>query len=150
MIEPIRRTITVTKPPAEAFRVFTAEIGSWWPLERFARAEEGQKTERVVFDERRGGRIYEVFSDGTEGDWGVVTSWEPPHRVAIDWKPNDEDRSPTQVEVTFEALEAGGTLVTLVHRGWEVLGLELGSRGRESYANGWPTVFDERFGAAAG
>jgi uncharacterized protein YndB with AHSA1/START domain len=150
MIDPITRTITVTKAPEDAFRVFTAEMGSWWPLDVHGRAEDGQKTERLVFEEAPGGRIYEVFSDGTEGLWGTITAWEPPRRLVIDWKPNDEDRPPTEVEVTFEALETGGTRVTLEHRGWDVLGPELGARGRASYASGWPLVFDDRFAAAAG
>ena len=38
----------------DAFRLFTAEMGSWWPLDTHGRAEEfdGAKTERLVFEER--------------------------------------------------------------------------------------------------
>ena len=86
MIEPILRSITVRRSPDEAFRLFTAEMGSWWPLDTHGRADEydGVKTERLVFEEREGGRIYEVLSNGIEADWGVVTAWEPPSRVMID------------------------------------------------------------------
>ena len=105
MIEPIRRSITVHRAPDDAFRLFTTEMGTWWPLETHGRsdADRGEKTERLVFEEREGGRIFEVLSTGAEADWGVVTSWEPPSRVVIDWNPSPEDRPYTEVEVTFSS-----------------------------------------------
>ncbi|MGZ8572082.1 MAG: SRPBCC domain-containing protein, partial [Actinomycetota bacterium] len=75
--QPIERQIHVKADPAEAFRIFTAEMTSWWPIDTFSMAEDGQKTERVVVEERESGRIYEVLSDGSECDWGRVTGWEP-------------------------------------------------------------------------
>ena len=35
MIEPIRRSITVHRAPEEAFRLFTTEMGTWWPLANY-------------------------------------------------------------------------------------------------------------------
>ena len=32
MIEPIRRHVSVRCDPATAFRVFTHEMDTWWPL----------------------------------------------------------------------------------------------------------------------
>lgn len=150
--EPIRRSITVARTPADAFDLFTARMASWWPLESHTRAETdtGEKTEDVVFEPRVGGRIYEVLSTGEEGLWGMVTAWEPPTRVVFDWKPNDEDRPYTEVEVTFSATGDGRTRVDLEHRRWELLGAELAAEERAGYEPGWAYVFDERFGAAAG
>ncbi|MGZ8631115.1 MAG: SRPBCC domain-containing protein [Actinomycetota bacterium] len=152
MIEPIHRSITVHRTPDEAFRLFTTQMGSWWPLDTHGRAEEheGTKTERLVFEERAGGRIYEVLSNGLEADWGIVTAWEPPGRVEIDWNPSPEDRPYTEVEVTFTPAGDGGTRVDLFHRHWERLGDELATTYRENYDTGWAYVFDDRFGAAAG
>jgi len=146
--EPIVRTITVSASPHEAFRIFTAEMTSWWPLQTHTRGDDQIKTERVVVEERVGGRVFEVLSDGSEGDWGVVTAWEPGHRVMLNWKPNDEDRPSTEVEVTFAPAGTGST-VTLVHRRWELLG-PLAEAARAEYASGWILVFDERYGGAAG
>ena len=66
MIEPIRRSITVHRAPEDAFRLFTTEMGTWWPLDTHGRsdADRGEKTERLVFEDRQGGRIYEVLSTG--------------------------------------------------------------------------------------
>jgi len=152
MIEPIHRTVTVGRDHDEAFRLFTAEMGSWWPLETHGRSDEHDevKTERLVFEERVGGRIYEVLSNGVEADWGVVTAWEPPSRIVIDWNPSPQDRPYTEVEVTFTPAAEGGTRVDLFHRHWERLGEEEGQALRANYQPGWTYVFDERFGAAAG
>jgi uncharacterized protein YndB with AHSA1/START domain len=150
----IVRTLTVPRPPAEAFHLFTAQMGSWWPVRTHSRAdaERGQSVERVVFEAFVGGRIFERRTDGSERDWGRVTAWEPPGRVVFDWKPNDEDRPFTEVEVRFVPADDGGTRVTLEHRKWELLGPELGARARGEYASegGWTLVFERCFGAAAG
>ncbi len=151
MIEPIRRTVTVRCDPATAFCVFTAELGTWWPLESFSRAADREdpsiKTERVVVEEHVGGRIYEVLSDGTESEWGSIEAWEPPSRVVMSWRPHDRPVPPTEVELRFSP-DGTGTRVELEHRGWERLG-ELAGEGREAYAHGWPMVFDECFVRAA-
>jgi uncharacterized protein YndB with AHSA1/START domain len=149
-IEPIRRRIRVRAAPGDAFRVFTAGLETWWPLGDYSLSGELLSTDRVVFEEHVGGRIFEVLSDGSEARWGRVVAWEPGRRVAIDWSPADDEPRPTRLDVTFEpALDGPGTVVTLEHTGWEALG-ERGAGRRERYATGWAFVFDERFGAAAG
>ena len=152
MIEPIHRSIAVRRGHRDAFRLFTAEMGSWWPLDTHGRADEfeGVKTERLVFEEREGGRIYELLSNGVEADWGVVTAWEPPTRVTIDWNPSPENRPYTEVEVTFTPVDDGTTRIDLHHRHWERLGEEAGATYRANYGPGWAYVFDERYGEAAG
>jgi uncharacterized protein YndB with AHSA1/START domain len=149
-VEPVLRSVSVRRPVAEAFRIFTEEIGSWWPLDTHSRAvaqreEGGVKAETVVIEGRIGGRIYEVMSDGTEASWGEVLIWEPPHRLVLSWNPSPR-RVPTEVEVTFTAHE-DGTRVELEHRGWERLG-EAAREVREEYAQGWPVVLG-RFAPAA-
>ena len=52
-------------------------------------------------EERAGGRVHEVLSDGSESEWGVVTAWDPAHRLVMDWRPNGTVRPYTEVEVTF-------------------------------------------------
>ena len=43
MIEPIHATVTVGRTPEDAFRVFTQEMGSWWPLQAFSMAEDTEE-----------------------------------------------------------------------------------------------------------
>jgi hypothetical protein len=150
-LDPIVRRLHVDLDADAAFRLFTEDMATWWPLESHSRIEEGQIRETLVVEAHPGGRIFERMTDGTECDWGWIVGWEPGVRVAIAWKPNDEDRPPTEVEVDFAPAEGGGTDVVLEHRKWELLGPTLGAEARVSYASpdGWHTVL-RRFQAAAG
>ena len=40
MTEPINASVTVRRSPEDAFRVFTQDMGSWWPLQAFSMAED--------------------------------------------------------------------------------------------------------------
>jgi len=82
MTEPLRLTLVVACPLAHAFDVWAHRMDTWWPRDHTASGEPGA---RVVLDRRVGGRIYEVTADGTEYEWGEVTAWEPPHRLAYLW-----------------------------------------------------------------
>ena len=150
-MEPIRRSVTVGLDPERAFRLFTEEMGSWWPVEMHSRAvdefpDEDLKVERLEFQTRVGGQVLEHMSDGRALPWGEVLVWEPPDRFVLAWHPTSSDRPPTEVEVRFTA-GADGTLVELEHRGWERLGPRY-AEVHGSYDAGWvPTL--ERFRAAA-
>ena len=144
-MEPIVRTITVPAPCAQAFERFTAKMGSWWPLVDHSVA--GENAESVTFEERAGGRIYEVARDGAEADWGAVVIWDPPHKVAFSWHPGREPSTAQQVEVTFE--DSGGhTRVTLSHSGWENFG-DGAEAAHAEYGPGWDYVFGACYGGPA-
>ena len=149
-IEPLRASIAVNRSPADAFRLFTRDMGTWWPLDVHSLAvdeyEGRSKTESLTFEEREGGRIVERMSDGTEGTWGTVLVWKPPSRVVLAWKPNTNEHPPTELEVRFTP-QGDGTLVELEHRGWERLG-EAAEESRASYGEGWGGVLS-MFAAAA-
>lgn len=145
VITPVRKTIEVGCAPERAFEVFTAEIGTWWPLGEKSMLD-GRAT-NCTFGTAVGEEIYETAPDGSRGVWGRVLVWDPPRRVSFSWKPNTNDLPPTEVDVTFEASD-GGTTVTLVHSGWERLG-EVAEQTRAGYDTGWVSVLD-RFVAAAG
>ena len=149
MIEPIHASVNVRRTPEEAFRIFTREMGSWWPLQAFSIAEDTEaevKAESVVFEEREGGRVYEVMSDGTEGTWATILAWDPPRRLVLAWKPNLTDNPPTELEVTFIA-DGDGTRVDLEHRGWERLGA-MAEEARSGYGENWNGVLALFVGAA--
>jgi uncharacterized protein YndB with AHSA1/START domain len=106
-VRPIQQSATVRRPVEEAFRIFTEEIGSWWPLASYSKAYSERSGERVtaesvVLEGRVGGQIYEVMSDGTEASWGEVVAWDPPNRLVLAWNPQQRQAS-TEVEVRFTA-----------------------------------------------
>lgn len=148
-IEPIRRSVTVRAELERAFRLFTEEIGTWWPVETHSRAadeERGAVVERVEFQPRVGGLVLEHLSTGDALPWAEVLAWDPPRRFVLAWKPNSTPRPPTELEIRFTPVN-GGTLVEVEHRGWERLG-EIAAEAREGYSSGWTPVL-ARFEAAA-
>jgi uncharacterized protein YndB with AHSA1/START domain len=140
----IRKSIAVACPAQAAFRVFTEQIGSWWPL---ATKSVGlERSETLVLEPRAGGRFYERTADGEEVEWGEVLVWEPPQRLVFSWHPGRGPESAQEVEVRF-LRERDGTRIELEHRGWE----RLGDRAEETlahYVGGWDEVL-ERYAEAA-
>lgn len=146
-MEPVIKTITVRVGPAEAYRLFTAEIARWWPLASHHLAPlppVACAVEPVV-----GGRIFETAADGAERDWGRVLAWQPPHRFGMSWTVNAGPGEATEIAVTFTEA-SGGTEVRLDHAGWERSGPEKGVARRASYEAGWERVFGENYGRLAG
>lgn len=135
-IEAVRKSIVVNCSPAQAFEVFTREIGTWWPLHDYSIGE--GETAEVVFEEKVGGRIFERYTGGGEGEWGRVLTWDPPARFVMSWYPGKDASEATELEVRFSA-DGDGTRVDLEHRGWEIFGAE-GQQTRDNYNGGWPKV----------
>jgi len=148
--EPLRASVTVRRSPADAFRLFTRDMGTWWPTDVHSLATDEYdgrvSVDSLTFEERMGGRIVERMSDGTEGTWGTVLVWEPPSRFVVAWKPNTNEHPPTELEIRFTARGAG-TLVELEHRGWERLGAAA-EAARAGYGAGWADLLS-RFATAA-
>ena len=131
----IRKSISVARPPEVAFRVFTEEIGKWWPLkEGFSFGRE--RAHDIIIERRVGGRFFERFTDGTEFEVGRVTTFQPPHALSLTWKDPDW-KGPTDIEIRFVA-EGSGTRVELEHRGWEQ-GPRMEKEGK-SYSGGWDFI----------
>jgi len=126
--EAVRKTVLVDFAPAEAFELFTAGIASWWPV--VTHSYGGEDVRDVVFEQRAGGRVYEV-TDAGEQDWARVLEWEPPSHFLLEWLIGDA--SGTEVQVRFSP-EGPGARVELEHRGWEA------AAPRGNYDAGWDTV----------
>lgn len=117
-------SVALRVPPAEAFRVFTEEIDLWWRRGRRFRHAPGQSG-FVRLEPGAGGRLFESFDRGGGErvvETGRVLVWDPPRRLLLEWRAiNFAPHERTEVEVCFEATSRGGTLVTVVHRGWSAL-----------------------------
>jgi uncharacterized protein YndB with AHSA1/START domain len=128
--------VTVDCAVEEAFRVFTADAASWWPVD--THSTYGDAVSEIVFEEREGGEVYEVSKAGEKGHWAEVVAWDPPHRVVLAWNILEREEAPTEVEVRF-APDGASTRVELEHRGWERIAEEAPAK-RESYDTGWDHV----------
>ena len=116
-------SVVVAVDVADAFQVFTQEIDLWWkrgPRFRIA----GHRPGVLQFEAGVRGRLFETFetpSGAKVFEVGRVTAWEPPLRLALEWRnANFAPNERTEVEVWFEPA-GGGTRVTVQHRGWAAL-----------------------------
>ena len=135
----IHKEIYVDASPETAFRVFTEQIGTWWPLAKYGLFSEDAKS--VAFEERDGWELVEKAKDGRESVWGEVLEYEFASKLRMTWHPgNDAETMPTEVEVTFVA-NGEGTTVVLEHSGWEKAGAEIRS-ARSGYDGGWVVVLE--------
>lgn len=132
----IRKSVTVSRPVEHAFRVFTEEIDTWWPLR--THAVDTAQAQTVVMEGREGGRLFERTASGEEHVWGRLTAWEPPNRVAYTWHPGRGEETAQEVVVTF-APEGEGTRVEVRHWGWEKFGDQLDEIVAD-YNEGWDVV----------
>ncbi len=135
-VTPVTKTVHVACDIEHAFRVFTSEVGSWWPLDTHA-LHPGAVRE-VVWEEHEGGEVYEISTGGEKAHWATVLAWDPPARTVIAWHVNPDAAAATEIEVRFSA-DGDGTRVDLEHRGWERLG-DQAIETRGSYDGGWDSV----------
>jgi hypothetical protein len=141
----VRKTISVAAPLETAFRVFTAGMSSWWPLETH---KIGQAPAReVVIEPKAGGRWFERAADGAETPWGRVLAWDPPGRVLLTWEISPEWKADsqlvTEIEVRFQADGPGRTRVELEHRHLDRYGDKRDEmRTIFESAGGWSTLLE--------
>jgi uncharacterized protein YndB with AHSA1/START domain len=129
----IVKSVVLRCDPQRAFTLLTEKAGLWWPVER-------RHTDDAASEIRleAGGRFFERASNGTEVELGFVRAFEPARRLLLDWYPGTGPDSPTQVEITFEAV-AAGTRVTIRH-GAGPISLERFARNAPAYDRSWDVV----------
>jgi uncharacterized protein YndB with AHSA1/START domain len=133
--EPLSLAFDVDCPVDHAFTVWTARLGSWWPADHTVSG----RPERVEMECTLGGRIYERAADGVEHEWGRVTAWEPPTRLAYTWHLGRDPGEATDVEIRFSAVNATHTRVEIDHTGWSRLGATA-DEWRDRNRIGWQTL----------
>jgi uncharacterized protein YndB with AHSA1/START domain len=135
---PIRQSVLVHSDISHTFDTFVRTIAHWWPVALFSSGKELVRD--ILVEERLGGRICEIWEDGTVVVWGEILSWEPPHLFLMTWT---KTPATTEVEFTFVALGPALTRVTVEHRGWETLSEAQWSQvctRPGGYAAGWERI----------
>ena len=141
----LRKTARVRLAPADAFRLFTADMGAWWPLETHSVGRD--QAVSVECEPRVGGHISETLRNGDHSVWGTIVVWEPASRVRFTWHPGSPESEATDVDVRFHA-DGDGTLVELVHTGWDRR--PDGDTARANYESGWELVLGRYASAGDG
>jgi uncharacterized protein YndB with AHSA1/START domain len=114
----VRKSMTVDAPQAVAWRVFTTQMGTWWPLADYKIGK--AKAVDAIVEPRVGGRWYERGDDGSTCSWGSVLVWEPHSKLVLSWDINadwqyDPDLK-TEIEIHFIVQGDSRTRVELEHR----------------------------------
>jgi len=146
----VTKTLVLDATPERAFRVFTAGFDTWWP--RSHHTGEGDLVEAII-EPREGGRWYAKTTVGEE-EWGRVLTWDPPHRLVLDWQLDSDFKYNadfhTDIEVRFVAGGDARTRVEFEHRNLDRYGDKaaahtavLGSEG------GWNGILDGYAGELA-
>lgn len=142
--------IDVRGEPRDAFLRFSREMRNWWP-KRYSWS--GEMLQDMTIANETGGFCTEIGPYGFRCDFGRVLEIDPPRRIVFTWQigPNREPvpdpSKASEVEVTFSEI-AGGTRVTLTHRGFSNHGA-----GAQQYLEamrseqGWPLIL-QRFAEA--
>jgi uncharacterized protein YndB with AHSA1/START domain len=114
----VRKVVSVAAPQAIAWRVFTQNMGKWWPLSRYKIGKANAVD--AIIEPRAGGRWYERGDDGSTCDWGRVIVWEPHSRLVLTWDVDAnwqyDPKLNTEIEVRFVEVGADRTRVELEHR----------------------------------
>jgi hypothetical protein len=113
---PVRCSTTVRSTRAHTFDVFVRTVGTWWPAQTFSAGRDHVRD--ITIERQSGGRVFEVWDDGSVVVWGQVGVWEPPDRFVMSWLGTPV---PTEVELSFLELGPSLTRVAVEHRGWEAL-----------------------------
>jgi hypothetical protein len=133
VIEPLRLSYEIECSADHAFDVWTTRLTTWWPK---GHTTSGDPETSVVLEPRLGGRIFERTPDGTEIDWGVITTWDPPVQLGYRWHIGREAEQATDVELRFVDLGNDRARLDIVQSGWERLGDE-GEAYRNANTAGW-------------
>ena len=141
----IRKTAKVNLTPTAAFELFTGGIGAWWPLGTHSVGLD--QATSVECEPHVGGHIFETARGRDRCVWGTFRVWEPPTRVCFTWHPGTPESEATDVEVRFRE-DDDGTLVELVHTGWDRR--PHGDIARTDYVEGWDLVFGRSAAAGCG
>ncbi len=141
-MDPIRKTLTIPLPPADAFHLFTHGIDTWWPKDSHSlSANDGDLPQKIDIEPKKGGKITETKPDGTKAPWGRVTRWDPARAFGMDWHVGRPADQATQVLVVFSQVEAG-TRIELTHSGFENLTTNAIAT-HAGYQTGWDYVLGQ-------
>lgn len=114
----VRKSVRVEAPQEVAWRVFTEQMGTWWPLANYKIGK--AKAVDAVVEPKVGGRWYELGEDGSTCQWGSVLAWEPHSRLLLSWDITaDWQYDPglkTEIELRFIPDGENATRVELEHR----------------------------------
>jgi uncharacterized protein YndB with AHSA1/START domain len=74
-----RLSLEIARPQLVVWKAFTADIHSWWPKDFYAT----QSPQRIVFEVKPGGRLYEDSGNGNGLVWYQVIALDAPNSITM-------------------------------------------------------------------
>lgn len=74
-----RLSLEIAKPPAAVWKAFTREIHLWWPKDFYVT----ESPQRIVFEVKPGGRLYEDSGKGNGLVWYHVIAVDAPNSITM-------------------------------------------------------------------
>jgi len=134
MTDTLEVAFEVACSATHAFATWTERRGAWWPADHTISGG----PDAIVLEGFVGGRIYER-ARGTEHEWGVVTTWQPPVRLGFRWHLGVGPERATDVDVAFVPLGEHATRVRIEQSGFERLG-DVAADARARNRTGWESL----------
>ena len=148
MLSPIVRTIEVPCNQEHAFKIFIAEMDSWWPLSKFTvSAMGGQIAKAIHVETKPGGKIVEISPNGNEHLWGSIKDYNPYVYLSMNFHiptPDEVVNDRSLVELTFTVIDDDNTHVELKQSNWEAFG-ERAKDLQGGYGGGWSLIFETAY-----
>ena len=136
---------TLACSPEVAFTLFTDRIGEWWPVDPHSVA--GARVASITVEPLVGGFVYETDDAGARVDWALVTLYDAPHRLVLDWypgrTPDEATRRRGHVHRDRRRLPAAAHALRLDRRRGRPPGQlrhRLGPRARRAGRPRWPSA----------
>jgi uncharacterized protein YndB with AHSA1/START domain len=132
-----RLTLEIAKPHAAVWQAFTDEIHSWWPKDFFAT----ETPQRMVFEVKPGGRLYEDAGDGNGLVWYHVIALDAPHSISLAGfvAPPFGGPATSLLRVMFSAQGKSATVMEVTDSTFGCLG------DLATTAEGWRQLFENGF-----
>ena len=136
----ITKELIVETTQANAFKVFTENMDSWWP--RTHHIGKSPMTQ-LLLEPGPNGRWFSRHEDGSEVNIGYVLVWQPHDVLVLAWQVNGrfeyDPEIVTEVEVQFIASGPRTTLIKFEHKNLARLGE---GKAIESMDEGWGMILE--------
>jgi uncharacterized protein YndB with AHSA1/START domain len=134
-----RLSLEIAKPQPAVWKAFTADIHSWWPKDFYATSS----PQRIVFEVKPGGRLYEDSGKGNGLVWYHVIAVDAPNSITMSGfvAPPFGGPATSLLSVSFSAKGKAATAMEVTDATFGCLADTAGT------AEGWRLLFEDGFKA---
>jgi uncharacterized protein YndB with AHSA1/START domain len=132
-----RLSLEIAKPHAVVWKAFTGDVNLWWPKDFYVT----ESPQRIVFEVRPGGRLYEDSGEGNGLVWYHVIALDAPNSITMSGfiAPPFGGPATSLLNVSFSAKGKSATAMEITDSSFGCLG------DTSATAEGWRLLFQDGF-----